>query len=115
MTEFNPGHTDLLTDTDKLLRKIAALYDFFSSDNRYTKQIPFHHQKLSAAKSAIEEANYKKFSFDSHASSRFEQELNELRTLLTDSEKYLGEIILEIEKVTGKKIRFRSELRQSLR
>lgn len=110
MTEFESGYTDLIADIKKLLKKIYALYDFFSNDNQYIPQIPFHHNKLSAANSVIDSITDKKIALNEIETSEMKAGLDELKTLITDSKKFLTEMVIEIEKITGKKIRFRSEL-----
>ena len=110
MTNLETGYTDMIADLKRLFGKINALYDFFSRDNKYIKQIPFQHEKLSAAKSLIENAGDKNIEFDKLEPYEIEAELTEMVSLITDSKKFLSDIVIEIEKITGKKIRFRSEL-----
>lgn len=109
MNEYQRRFSDLTTELDLLFKRISALYDFFSNDNKYLKKIPFNRKKLLSAKTIVENAN-RNFSFNKPESAHTDAGLKDIEILINDLEIFLAGIVSEIEKITGRKIVFRSAL-----
>ena len=111
MNEHELRYAKLVVDLKNLHKKINTVYNFFMNDNnKYIKQITFQHKKLFATKNLIERVSNKKIDFVELKPTEIDSKLNDMETLLKDSRKILTKIIYEIENITGKKIKFKSDI-----
>ena len=111
MNEYELKYSNLISNLKILFKKIDAVYLYFLNEDKYIKQIPLQHKKLSGLRTLVERASNKSLNFEKLKPGEIKAELNDIEILLKDSKKILSEIIIEIEKITGKKIKFRSEIK----
>ncbi len=110
MNEYELRYLNLISDLKIIYKKINAVYIFFLNENKYIKQIPLQQKKLSGIRTLVERVSKKSLNFDKLKPGEIKAELSDIEILLKDSKKILSEIVIEIEKIIGKKIKFRSEM-----
>ncbi len=111
MNEYELKYSSLISNLKILFKRIDSVYLYFLNEEKYIKQISLEYKKLSGVRTLVERVSNKSLNFDKLKPGEIKAELNDIEILLKDSRKILSEIVIEIEKIIGKKIKFRSEMK----